>query len=51
MPAERPDHTLELIADVQLMRIKQEKDEVALGRKPRRDSGEIVAALRPLLLP
>uniref|UniRef100_A0A0A9BV76 Uncharacterized protein n=1 Tax=Arundo donax TaxID=35708 RepID=A0A0A9BV76_ARUDO len=34
MPSERPNHTLELIADVKLMRIKQEKNKVTLGRKP-----------------
>jgi hypothetical protein len=31
MPTERPNHTLELIADVKLMWIKQEKNKITLA--------------------
>jgi hypothetical protein len=34
MPPERRNHTLELIADVKLMWIKQKKDKIALGCEP-----------------
>lgn len=47
---QRHDHAFELITDVQLVRVEQQQNEVALGRKPLRHPREIVASLRPLLL-
>mmetsp|Transcript_5420 Transcript_5420/g.16414 ORF Transcript_5420/g.16414 Transcript_5420/m.16414 type:complete len:365 (+) Transcript_5420:5462-6556(+) len=45
------NHPLELVADVQLVRIEQEQDQVGPLREPAHHLGELVAPLQPLLLP
>mmetsp|Transcript_359 Transcript_359/g.703 ORF Transcript_359/g.703 Transcript_359/m.703 type:complete len:215 (-) Transcript_359:45-689(-) len=48
---EHVDGRLELIRNVQFMRVKEEDDQVSPVREPRHDLGEIVSAVGALLLP
>ena len=43
--------SLELVRDVQLVRVKEQEDSVHVFRKPLQDSDEVIAAIRLLFLP
>ena len=45
----RSNDTLEFVTDIKFVGVKEEKNEIAFGSKPRRDPREIIAALCPLL--
>lgn len=45
-----PTHALELVADVQLVGVEEQEDEVAARRKPLADLHKVVGALDALLL-